>query len=270
MHSIHKQLFVGLALSLGVVSTGAMAASPAAPGQERVAPSATGNALVGNVWQLTRVVPGPDRAGVLRLPRQSDRLPELRFLSEQSVNQGRIVVSKLCNTLSSAYWSNGEQQLRATNVVSTMMACPDRALMQLEHALGQQLPKLVSQRLTPGAGGQAARLDLLFSDGSRWELRGTPTDEARFGPAERVFLEVAPETVPCKDKAVGHADCLKVRTLSYDESGRKRVVSDWQTYRGEIKGFKLEPGMRQVLRINRHLGGRVDVLDMIVETERVR
>jgi hypothetical protein len=228
---------------------------------------------VDNVWQLTRVVPGPDRAGALRLPRQTDRLPELRFLPEQSANQGRITVTKLCNTLAGAYWSNGGQQLRATSVVSTMMACPDRARMQLEHAVGQQLPKLVSHRVTSGARGQAPQLELLFSDGSRWELRGSPTDEARLGPAERVFLEVAAETVPCQDASAPGGRCLKVRTLSYDEAGRKRVVSDWQAYRGQIQGFTHEPGMRQVLRINRHQragAGPVDVLDMIVETERVR
>lgn len=233
--------------------------------------------LTRNVWQLQRVTPGADRTGALRLPGPSARRPELRFVPEARPHQGRLVVSQLCNTLQGGYWVNGHQ-LRATQVSATLMACADRARMQLERGVAEQLPKMTGYQVT-GERSPQPQLELRFSDGSRWQLAGTLTDEARHGgPGERVFLEVAPEQVSCNHPLMRDARCLRVRPLRYDEAGRKQVVGDWQVYSGQIEGYRHERGLRQVLRLKRYPVARpaadapshVDVLDLIVETERVR
>ena len=285
MHMTRKTWITAtmLALSLGFAAQSAVAAPsmdkraphhndrPDHPGMS--APATT--PLTTNQWRLDRVEPGRNKASSIRLPRDSARLPQLRFVPEQSANQGRLVVTGLCNTLSGAYWVNGSQ-LRATNFISTMMACADRDRMKLEKGMASQLTQLTSYRVTQGRN--AAELELQFTDGSRWQLSGKQTDEARYGQAERVFLEVAPNTVPCNHPLMRNAKCLKVRTLVYDEAGRKRVTSDWQVYSGQIEGYQHQAGMRNVLRLKRYhrnnppadASSLVDVLDLVVESERVR
>ena len=288
MHMTRKTWITAtmLALSLGFAAQSAVAAPsmdkraphhndrPDRPDRPDASVPAT-TPLTAYQWRLDRVAPGRNKAGAIRLPRDSARLPQLRFVPEQSANQGRLVVTGLCNTLSGAYWVNASQ-LRTTNFISTMMACADRDRMKLEKSVGGQLTQLTSYRVTQGRN--AADLELQFKDGSRWQLSGTQTDEARHGQAERVFIEVAPNTVPCNHPLMRNAKCLKVRPLVYDEAGRKRVTGDWEVYSGQIEGYQHQAGMRNVLRLKRYhrnnppadASSVVDVLDLVVESERVR
>ena len=75
--------------------------------------------------------------------------------------------------------------------------------------------------------------------------------------------------------------CLRVRDLRYDAGGRQQVVGDWRILQGGIEGYRHEAGIRNVLRVQRYslarngqlpadAPGHALVLDMVVESERVR
>ena len=288
MHMTRKTWITAtmLALSLGFAAQSAVAAPsmdkraphhndrPDRPDRPDASAPAT-TPLTAYQWRLDRVAPGRNKAGAIRLPRDSARLPQLRFVPEQSANQGRLVVTGLCNTLSGAYWVNASQ-LRTTNFISTMMACADRDRMKQEKSVGGQLTQLTSYRVTQGRND--ADLELQFKDGSRWQLSGTQTDEARHGQAERVFIEVAPNTVPCNHPLMRNAQCLRVREVRYGSNGVKTSVGDWQVFSSKIDGYTHEQGLRNVLRVKRYTlqnppadaSRYAYTLDMTVETERVK
>jgi hypothetical protein len=175
-----------------------------------------------------------------------------------------------------AHFGTQGNDIQLTQTMSTKRACADQALMQLEQRVGQLLPSMKRYQLTAGA---TSRLQLIFADGSRWELAGQPTPQTQYGgPAERIFLEVAPERVACSHGVMKNAQCLRVREIRYADNGVKQSVGEWQMFYGEIQGWQHEKGMRNVLRINRYAvktppadaSAYAYVLDMVVETERVK
>jgi hypothetical protein len=46
--------------------------------------------------------------------------------------------------------------------------------------------------------------------------------------------------------------CLKVRSVQYDSRGLKTEVGPWQLFYTEIEGYRHEPGVRNVLRVQRY------------------
>ena len=72
--------------------------------------------------------------------------------------------------------------------------------------------------------------------------------------------------------------CLKVRSVQYDSRGLKTEVGPWQLFYTEIEGYRHEPGVRNVLRVQRYERKQVPadasryvyVLDMVVESEIVK
>jgi hypothetical protein len=71
--------------------------------------------------------------------------------------------------------------------------------------------------------------------------------------------------------------CLRVREIHYGDNGVKTSTGEWENFYSEIEGYKHEPGIRNVLRIQRYKRQNVPadasayayVLDMVVESERV-
>jgi heat shock protein HslJ len=191
--------------------------------------------------------------------------------------EGRLAVARLCNGLSASYRLQGGQ-MEVGPVVGTMMACPDPALMALESRVGQQLPQVQGWAVQPpAAAGAAPRLTLSFRDGTRWQLEGSPTDETRYGSAgERIFLEVGPERAACPHPLMRDYRCLQVRSITYNEQGLKTAIGPWENFYDEIQGYTHQPGVRNVLRIQRYKRTQVPadasayayVLDMVVETGR--
>ena len=186
-----------------------------------------------------------------------------------------LSVRKLCNVLGANFGTQGND-IQLAQPMSTKRACADQALMQLEQRVGQLLPSMKRYQLHAGA---TPRLELWFADGTRWQLSGQPTPQTQYGgPAERVFLEVAPDRVACSHGVVKDAQCLRVRELRYADNGVKQSVGEWQMFYGEVQGYTHEKGVRNVLRINRYqlknppadASSHAYVLDMVVETERVR
>jgi len=187
----------------------------------------------------------------------------------------RLSVRHLCNLMSAHFGTQGND-IQLTQPMSTKRACADQALMQLEDRVGQLLPTMKRHQLHAGS---TPRLQLWFADGTRWELTGQPTPQTQYGgPAERIFLEVAPQRVACSHGVMKDAQCLRVREIRYADNGVKQSVGEWQLFYGEVEGYQHEAGVRNVLRINRFKRQNPPVdassyaylLDMVVESERVK
>jgi hypothetical protein len=94
-----------------------------------------------------------------------------------------------------------------------------------------------------------------------------------------VFLEVAPQTVPCRHPPVPDKTCLQVRERRYDANGlRASEPGPWQPLQQDIEGYVHQPGVRNVLRVKRYPLKRPPadapssayVLDLVVESETVK
>jgi heat shock protein HslJ len=212
-------------------------------------------------WQLTAA---HDARGQNLSGWQLPNRPPLRL----QFRDGRLAVQNLCNAFSASVKATGEH-VEVSQGIMTKRLCNAPGLMELEQRVATQLP--LAQRLELHAANSAApQLTLHFSDGAHWQLAGLPTPATRHGsPGERVFLEVAPDTVPCNNLPT---PCLRVRELRYDEQGLRQGAGEWRVLQGGIEGFQQEPGFRKVLRLQRFPGppNPVYVLDMVVESELVR
>lgn len=185
----------------------------------------------------------------------------------------RVGVSGLCNGLGAAYSLDGSV-IKVEPVVSTMKMCDDEELMRYERQVAQRLTDATSWQIEQTE--TAPRLTLSFKDGAEWILSGTETDSTKYGSAgETLFLEIAPETVPCVHPLMGDHECLKVRTVNYDSQGLKQGHGDWQNFYERIENYEHSAGVRDVLRVKRYesTNPAADassydyVLDMVVETE---
>ncbi|GDY37100.1 META and DUF4377 domain-containing protein [Acidovorax sp. NB1] len=193
----------------------------------------------------------------------------------------RLSVQNLCNMMGAGYTLSGPN-LQVGQFVSTKRACAERDLMDLEQRVASLLPQAQRLELRGATATSAPQLTLWFADGSRWELAGSPTPATRFGSTgERLFLEVAPERVACNHPLMPQAQCLRVRDVRYADNGVRQGVGEWRIFQGEIEGYRHEPGLRNVVRVQRYSLARngqlpadapshAYVLDLVVETERVR
>lgn len=229
-------------------------------------------------WQISKVTGanGADQSGTWSIPAQKARPWQLTF------NEGgTLSVQNLCNIINASYQVDGEK-IKIGPGASTLRACQDKRLMELERRIANTISQATTWQIDQKTNAQnqkAPILQLRFADSSTWNLTGYPTDATRYGSApERIFLEVAPEQVACNNPLMPDARCLQVRTIEYSESGVKRTQGEWQVFNGSIDGFAFEPGIRNVLRLNRYTlqnppadaSAHVYVLDMRVESERVR
>lgn len=199
---------------------------------------------------------------------QPQRPITLNFIDTQT-----LTVRRLCNVMNGRYTLDGNN-IKVNPLATTMMACNQPGLMELEQKVGKQLPQVRTWEIQADT---PPRLALDFADGTSWVFKGTPTHETLYGQSERVFLEVGAQKVACNSPVMPQAQCLQVRELQYD-NGLKKAVTQWQTFAGEIEGFTHQPGVRNVLRLNRY--ARTDaptnasrylyVLDMAIESEIVR
>ncbi|MGO3892200.1 MAG: DUF4377 domain-containing protein [Paenalcaligenes sp.] len=190
-----------------------------------------------------------------------------------SFSDNQVSVDGLCNIMNGGYTVNGSH-ISVSNPASTMKMCSDEKVMRFEHEVGQFLPT-VSQ-WDVNTNDATPILTLTFTDGTKWRMQGEATPETLYGGApERIFLEVAPQREACSHGMIPNYQCLKVREITYDNNGLKTKTGDWEFYYGDIEGYEHQPGIRNVLRINRYTrqdipadaSKYVDILDMVVESE---
>lgn len=128
----------------------------------------TSKHLQAYVWDLTAAY---DSQGRVAPHAQStvQSPPRLQFDAQ------RVSLLNLCNTIGAAY-SLQDGRLQISIPMSTKRACVDRELMALEQRMTTQLPQVQRHDFSVGA---TPSLVLHFSDGSRWELKGTPVSQGQ-------------------------------------------------------------------------------------------
>lgn len=214
-----------------------------------------------HVWTLTQV-----EGGAKPLPPAAASKVQLNFVDGQG-----LLVKGLCNSMRGHYTAQG-QALEIGRLASTMMACSDEQLMAAERQVGILLPQAQTWQLQDKAA--APELEIGFADGQRWRLQGLVKPETLYGTPERVFLEIAPQPQACSHPLMPNAQCLQVRSVTYDAQGLKKSVGEWENFYGAIEGFEHRPGVRNIVRLKRFTNPHppadasryVYVLDMVVET----
>jgi heat shock protein HslJ len=250
-------------------------AAPPAPSAAPPAPMDHSTTLAAYDWDLTAAY---DARGQSQPDWRLPGRPPLRL----AFRGDRLAVQNLCNVVGASVQLAGER-IDVGLGLMTKRLCPEPGLMALEQRVATLLPQAQRLQLLRGPGNAAPQLVLRFADGSRWELSGAPTAATRYGSAgERVFLEVAPRTVPCNHPLMPRAQCLRVRELRYDDRGLRQGAGEWRVLQGGIEGFQHEAGLRKVVRVQRFATARPGqptpadapshayVLDMVIEAERVR
>lgn len=193
-------------------------------------------------------------------------------------SDGRIAVSRLCNTMTGSYTLTADT-LRIGPLASTMMACADDA-RTLQARFASVLLNAAEYRLTLAQAGAAPSLTLRRNDGHTLVFAGKPTPDTRFGgKPETVFLEVAPQTRGCSHPLIPGTQCLQVRQIQFDSQGiRVGVPGEFQNFYADIEGYEHREGVRNVLRVKRYAianppadgASSAYVLDLVVESAQER
>lgn len=217
-------------------------------------------------WRLTAATDAQDKR-LNTLLVQPDKPVTLDF------RDGRVGVSNTCNRMGGSY-TLADGSLTAGRLMSTKMACADAKLMALDDEVGKRLEGTL--KIATTASGDAPTLTLTTAAGDTLTFSGEPTAETRYGgPGERAFLEVASETKPCSHPLIPDMQCLQVREIQYDDKGLKvGTPGEFQNFYDRIEGYTHEPGIRNVLRVDRYTvkdppadaSNRAYVLDMVVES----
>jgi len=251
----------------------ALAACATAPDSTTRASTPTGgmptstDTLARYHWQLRDAV-GADNQRLDALFGKTSKPPlQLDFTSDQ------LSVRNACNAIGGGY-RIVDDHLVTTSLRQTLMACTDATLMQREttiKAVLQGRPTLIVSTT-----GTTPLLTLAAASGRTLTFAGQPTAETRYGgPGATVFLEVAPQTVPCPHPPMPDKTCLQVRERHYDANGlRVGEPGPWQPWQQEIEGYVHQPGVRNVLRVKRYTlkqpsvdaSSSAYVLDMVVES----
>jgi heat shock protein HslJ len=188
-----------------------------------------------------------------------------------SFAEGRLNLEGGCNRIFGGYRIDADGRLVVGRMASTMMAC-EPAAMQVDATLSELLAAPAKIELAPGADPV---LRLVTAADATLSFRGRMTPEARYGPPTRIFLEVAAQTVACTHPTSGASTCLQVRERRFDAQGLAvGAPGEWQPFHDPIEGYTHQPGVRNLLRLNRFdrgasAGGSpfVFVLDLVVESE---
>ena len=218
-------------------------------------------------WQLSSAV---DAKG--------QRIEALLVRPEQPVtldfSSGKLGIANTCNRMSGSY-KPGNRKVTIDKLASTMMACADPKLMALDREVGKRLAGDLALRM---AKGDTRQLELKTASGDVLVFAGIPTAATRYRgqQGERVFLEVAAQTKPCSHPLVPGKQCLQVRELKYDDNGLKvGKPGAFGNFYAEIEGYIHQPGVRNVLRVNRYTiknppadaPSQAYLLDMVVESD---
>ena len=262
---------LALAACTGTMSTSDPAApaapEPPAPPAAPVAPAAPELAaeLPRFHWRLQEAN-AADGSRIEALFARADKPVQLDF------DKGRLAISNTCNRMGGSY-ALAAGTLTVGRMASTMMACADPKLMALDDEVGKRLEGALSLAL---AAGDAPSLTLGNAVGDTLVFAGTPTPDTRYGgPGERIFLEVAAQTKACSPPLIPDMQCLQTREITYDDKSLKvGTPGAFGNFYDAIEGYTHEPGVRNVLRLQRYTRKDVPadaskyayVLDMVVES----
>ncbi len=260
--TLHTRLLMSIAFGLALTTAAIAEGEP----NRRGADPAVVRSLQSNLWTLQS---GSEAAGTpidgLMVPGQSF---QMRF------QKAAVSIQGGCNTMNGSWRLSPQGQLMLGRLAATMKAC-DAALMKADATLSAVLAQPLDLELQ---AGERPTLRLVSPSRQTLVFSGQPTPESLYGKATRIFLEVAPQTVDCVS-GVMRGQCLQVRERRFDAHGlRIEPPGEWRIFHGGIEGYTHQPGVRNVLRINRYQRQQVPadasryvyVLDMVVESEIVK
>ncbi len=250
------------ALLLGLSVLPLAAQTPSGP-HRRGADASLVRALQAHTWTLQSATEASGQAVEgLMVPGQAFTMRML---------DARLSIQGGCNTMNGSWRLSPQNQLTISRLAATMKAC-EAALMKADSALSAVLAQPLNVELQPG---DKPTLRLVSATQQALVFSGQPTPEGLYGQATRIFLEVAPQTVECVSGAM-RTQCLQVRERRFDAQGlRIEPPGEWRIFHGSIEGYTHQPGVRNVLRINRHERPKplpadasryVYVLDLVVES----
>lgn len=259
---IRLQLLALMAAAASALPAAATGASPATP-PRRTADAALVRALQDHVWTLTTAADANGK------PVDALLVPGHPFVMR--FDGARVAVKGGCNQLSSAWRLSPQNSLTFGRAASTQKAC-EPPLMAADAAMAAALAAPLQARVE---AGQVPMLHLVSAERQTLSFSGRRTSKSLYGAPTRVFLEVAAQRVPCTPALQPPSTCLQVRELRFDDKGlRVGAPGSWQAFHGEIVGYSHEPGVSNVLRINRFKRPRppadasayVYELDLVVES----
>jgi heat shock protein HslJ len=265
-----KQFLVGE----GRIAMVAAGAAPTWPQPDRqvlklvvpVTEASVQRTLESHRWTLTSATGGQGQS-IDGLPVGAGKAVVFHF------TEGRLNIEGGCNRIFGGYQIDADGRLKVGRMASTMMAC-EPAAMKTDAALAELLAEPMKVDWAPGA---EPALRLITPANATLSFQGQMTPEARYGAPTRVFLEVAAQTVACKNPLSGATTCIQARERRFDEQGLMvGTPGSWQPFYDPIEGYAHQPGVRNVLRLKRFdrtapAGGPsfVYVLDLVVESETV-
>lgn len=246
--------------------TAKLAHDSAAPAD--AAPATSAIDLDGYKWNLDSAT---DSAGkpIATLQREGKYGLQLSFV------KNRVGVSGGCNHVGAMYALKGDR-IEVKQFQTTLMACQDQRLMQMDSEISKQLEG--SAKFAIEGEAPQPRLLLTTASGSKLSLSGEPTAETRYGSAgATVFFEVDAQRRTCPHPLMPKHQCLWVRERSYDANGVSQAPGEWQFLYQDIEGYKHEAGVRNVVRVKKFdiknppadASSVAYVLDMVVESELV-
>ncbi|MGO1002532.1 DUF4377 domain-containing protein [Lysobacter sp. CA196] len=272
-------VFSAAALSLALLAACAApsthnngdAAKPAgdtAATADPAAPAAAAIDLGGYKWNLDSAT---DSAGkpIATLQREGKYGLQLSFVKD------RVGVSGGCNHVGAMYVAKGDR-IEIKQFQTTLMACQDQRLMQMDSEIAKQLEG--NAKFAIEGEAPQPRLLLTTASGSKLSLSGEPTAQTRYGSAgTTMFFEVDAQRRTCPHPLMPKHQCLWVRERSYDANGVSQAPGEWQFLYQDIEGYKHEAGVRNVVRVKKFdiknppadASSVAYVLDMVVESELV-
>lgn len=209
--------------------------------------------------------------------KEGERITALFVQPEKPVQitfeNGNFSVGNTCNNMSGIYSLLHENQLTFGEAISTKKMCAESAVAALDDEVSRRLRG--NNRYSILLAEQPV-LTLTTANDDVLRFTSIPTPATRYGSeGEIVFMEIAPQTVPCDQPATAK-QCLQVRQIYYDDDGLKTdSPGSWQDFVQEIEGYRFQPGVRNILRIKRYhiakpaanAANTAYILDMVVESE---
>ncbi len=183
----------------------------------------------------------------------------------------RLGIQGGCNRMSGTWRLSPPNTLTSGRMAATQMAC-DPPLMAADAAMSALLAQPLRARVEPG---ETPTLRLVSPEGQTLAFAGRRTSTSLYGAPTRIFLEVAAQRVACTPAMQPATTCLQVRERRFDDKGLPAgKPGPWQAFYGEIAGYTHEPGVSNVLRIDRYkrphppAGGSAYIyeLDLVVES----
>jgi heat shock protein HslJ len=242
-------------------ATATGAATPSPP--RRTADASLVRALQDHDWTLHAAI---DATGQ---PVQALLVPGHPFVIR--FDGARIAVQGGCNLLSGAWRLSPQDRLEIGRIASTQKAC-EPPLMAADAAMAAALAAPLQARLE---AGQAPMLHLVSAERQTLSFAGRRTSKSLYGAPTRIFLEVAAQRVACTPALQPPTTCLQVRERRFDDKGlRVGEPGPWRAFYDEIVGYSHQPGVSNVLRINRFKRPRTPAdasayvyeLDLVVES----